>query len=54
MFYLRARGIGETEARALLLRAFAAEILDQVPVPALRQELEHLVAERLHLEMEAA
>jgi Fe-S cluster assembly protein SufD len=54
MFYLRARGIGETEARALLLRAFAAEILEQVPVPALRQALEHLVAERLHLELEPA
>jgi Fe-S cluster assembly protein SufD len=54
MFYLRTRGIGEKEARALLLRAFAAEILEPVPVPALRQCLEQLVAERLHLEVEPA
>ena len=54
MFYLRARGIGEAEARTLLLRAFASEILDQIPVPSLRQWLEHTVAERLHLEMEPA
>jgi Fe-S cluster assembly protein SufD len=49
LFYLRARGIGEGEARSLLLRAFAAEILDRIPVPALRQELDRTVAERLHL-----
>jgi len=55
LFYLRARGIGKTEARALLLRAFAAEILEQIPVPALRQSLEQIVSERLHLEtMESA
>ncbi len=54
LFYLRARGIGKTEARALLLRAFAAEVLERIPVPAVRQWLEQTVAERLHLEMEPA
>ncbi|HEX5043282.1 MAG TPA: Fe-S cluster assembly protein SufD [Candidatus Polarisedimenticolaceae bacterium] len=54
LFYLRARGIGEKEARALLLRAFAAEILEQIPVPALRQSLEQTVSQRLHLELEPA
>lgn len=32
LFYLRARGIGLTEARALLIRAFAAEILEGIPL----------------------
>ena len=31
LFYLRSRGIGEGAARALLVRAFAAEILDTLP-----------------------
>jgi Fe-S cluster assembly protein SufD len=36
LFYLRARGIGEREARALLLSAFAGEVLGELPWPALR------------------
>ena len=32
MFYLRSRGIGADEARALLIRAFLAEIIDAAPV----------------------
>ena len=31
LFYLRSRGIGEDEARNLLLQAFAGEILDGIP-----------------------
>jgi Fe-S cluster assembly protein SufD len=50
LFYLRSRGMGIEQARGVLLRAFAAEILDQVPVPALRQRLQQTVANRLHLE----
>ena len=30
LFYLRARGIGEAEARALLIEAFAAELIDRI------------------------
>jgi Fe-S cluster assembly protein SufD len=50
LFYLRSRGIDEGHARALLLRAFAAEILEQVEVEPLRHVLEGIVAQRLHLE----
>jgi len=32
MFYLRARGLNEGQARALLIEAFVAEILDEVQV----------------------
>lgn len=49
LFYLRSRGIAADQARALLLHAFAAEILDRIPVPALREELDRTVSERLHL-----
>lgn len=36
LFYLRTRGLNETEARALLVRAFVDEILEQVQVPEWR------------------
>ncbi|MFI5319923.1 MAG: Fe-S cluster assembly protein SufD [Myxococcota bacterium] len=39
LFYLRSRAIGEREARALLTRGFAAEILAGLTNEALREEL---------------
>ena len=36
LFYLRARGIGEAEARALLIEAFAAELIDRIDDETLR------------------
>ena len=39
MFYLRARGIPEDEARALLVQAFIGEVLDQVEHEGLREAL---------------
>lgn len=47
LFYLRARGIGEDAARALLVHAFAASVTSRVAVPAVRRRLEGLMAERL-------
>lgn len=47
MFYLRARGIGEKQAKALLLNAFASDILEQVKPEALRNYLEQKINERL-------
>ena len=40
LFYLRSRGIGEREARAMLTRAFAADVAGRVALPALRAEIE--------------
>jgi Fe-S cluster assembly protein SufD len=37
LFYLRSRGIGEAEARALLTWAFAADLLDRIPDAAARR-----------------
>jgi len=36
LFYLKARGIGEAEARALLIEAFAAELIDRIADETLR------------------
>ncbi len=43
LFYLRTRGIGERDARALLSFAFASEIAGSLPVAALRERLEAFV-----------
>ena len=40
LFYLRSRGVGEREARELVTRGFAREVLDALPVEALREGLE--------------
>ena len=40
LFYLRSRGVGEREARALLTRAFAADVTARIAVPELRAEVE--------------
>ena len=39
MFYLRARGIGESEARNLLVYAFASEIVDRIKTDAVREQV---------------
>jgi Fe-S cluster assembly protein SufD len=52
LFYLQARGISKDKARALLLYAFAGEIIEKVNNDALREHLERLVAERLHQELD--
>ena len=50
LFYLRARGIGEQKAKALLLHAFAADILEQVKPPFLRDYLEQKINDRLNID----
>lgn len=40
MFYLRSRGISLEDARALLVYAFAAEVLEKISVEPVRQHLE--------------
>ncbi len=48
LFYLRARGLGEDRAKALLLYAFASDVLDTIALAPLREHLEIRVAQRLH------
>jgi Fe-S cluster assembly protein SufD len=47
VFYLRARGVDEAAARRLLTHAFAAEIIEQVRLPALRAYLDQALLARL-------
>ena len=48
LFYLRSRGLNENDARYLLIDAFAAEILERIPVESLRTQLSQLVAQTTH------
>ena len=48
VFYLRSRGIHQETARAMMLYAFAGEVLDQVKSPVLHKYLDGIISERLH------
>jgi Fe-S cluster assembly protein SufD len=47
LFYLMARGIPEGEARKLVVRGFFAELINKIPVEALRERLGQAIEERL-------
>jgi Fe-S cluster assembly protein SufD len=51
MFYLRSRGIDQDNARLLLMYAFAAEVLNRINIPALKDRLDDLVKKRLRGEL---
>lgn len=46
LFYMRQRGISEPEARTLLKQAFASEVINEIPLEALRQRLSAMVENR--------
>jgi len=43
LFYLQSRGLSTESARNLLTYAFAAEVVDRIPVPSLVERLERMV-----------
>jgi len=47
VFYLQSRGLSESAARSLLTYAFAAEVIDAIPVPTLRDRLKEEIMGRL-------
>jgi Fe-S cluster assembly protein SufD len=47
LFYLRSRGIGEAEARALMTWAFASDVVLRIPVPSVRAAVEAALGARL-------
>ncbi|MBM3405319.1 MAG: hypothetical protein FJY10_10580, partial [Bacteroidetes bacterium] len=51
MFYLRSRGIGESQARMLLMYAFAAEVIGKISIVPLRNRIEDMVKKRLRGEL---
>ncbi|MFN3403187.1 MAG: Fe-S cluster assembly protein SufD [Cytophagaceae bacterium] len=48
LFYLRARGISEKKAKALLVHAFAGEILEHIKLKGLKSLLDEQILERLN------
>jgi Fe-S cluster assembly protein SufD len=50
LFFLRSRGIGENEARKMLSRAFASEVVDQIPWAPLREEIARCVAAKIRFD----
>lgn len=47
LFYLRSRGIGIKEARALLMYAFANTVLESVKIPELKVRINKLIATKI-------
>lgn len=48
LFYLKTRGINKDTARAMILYAFAVELLETMKNPAIKQYIDSLISERLH------
>ncbi|MDX9928664.1 MAG: Fe-S cluster assembly protein SufD [Bacteroidales bacterium] len=51
LFYLRSRGIDSREARLMLMFGFAHEVIQGIPVEALRERMDMLVMQRLRGEL---
>ena len=49
LFYLKSRGIGEENAKRLLLYAFASEIIDQLPESSFSEKVSALFNSKLHI-----
>jgi Fe-S cluster assembly protein SufD len=49
-FYLESRGIPKTKARALLVGAFASDIIEHIRISPIREWVEKLLAKRLEIE----
>ncbi|HZL10712.1 MAG TPA: Fe-S cluster assembly protein SufD [Prolixibacteraceae bacterium] len=47
LFFLRARGIGEKEARMMLMNAFAHEVIQKITIKPLRDQIDELIEKRL-------
>jgi len=52
LFYLRQRGIGEENARMLLMYAFADEVVSRIAIEPLRHRIEDMVKKRLQGELQ--
>ena len=47
LFFLRARGIGEKDARMMLMNAFAHEVVQKITIEPLRNQIDELIEKRL-------
>lgn len=51
LFYLRSRGIPEKEAKALLMYAFAHNVLDTVQIPEIQKRINKIIASKLGVQL---
>ena len=51
MFYLQSRGIPKKEAKALLLFAFCADVLESIEIPELKTRITKLIASKLGVDL---
>ncbi|MGB0836656.1 MAG: Fe-S cluster assembly protein SufD [Flavobacteriaceae bacterium] len=51
LFYMQSRGIPQVEAQALLMYAFTADVLKDVKIPALKDLITELIAEKLGVDL---
>ena len=54
VFYLRSRGIGLVEARHVLIHAFAGDVLNKLPLLAVRKGVEDVLHRQLETALQAA
>jgi len=47
LFYLKSRGIGEENARALLIHAFVFDVTEKIPIPSVQAHINQLIEEGL-------
>ena len=47
IFYLRSRGLSEADANQLLIDAFAAEIIDRIPIASLRNRITQTIEQKV-------
>lgn len=52
MFYLQARGIPKKEAKALLLYAFASELMEDMSIPEFRRTVQRVIARKLGVNLD--
>jgi Fe-S cluster assembly protein SufD len=50
LFYLRSRGVTEKTARALLVHAFAMDVLDHIKLKPVEEYVDRLISERLEFD----
>ncbi|TNE30301.1 MAG: SufD family Fe-S cluster assembly protein, partial [Bacteroidetes bacterium] len=52
LFYLKSRGIGDKEAKALLMYAFASDALSEVGIRQLKEKVNMLIAKKLGVNLD--
>ncbi|MEK6476702.1 Fe-S cluster assembly protein SufD [Catalinimonas sp. 4WD22] len=51
MFYLQTRGLSKIQARAVLLKAFAGDVIQHIKIDILREAIEQVISKRLEKEL---